>query len=654
MSTDMDTDLTALADRLRTAAKAYYDTDVELMTDADYDSGIETLRIAVADDPALAPQFTDLLDTVAAGQSAGGDVTHSSLMGSMDKATSLDAVASFVGKLTGLAVLEPKMDGLAVAATYRDRRLVGLATRGDGRTGEDVTSRADRISGLPLRVPWEGLIEVRGEVYMSATDFDQTNTARVAAGKPAFVNPRNAVAGALRKETLVHSVAMSFAAYEVTGLESSSHLERMHALDRVSFATAHALTPFLPAADSAADVLARIDEFGAARATCGFPTDGIIVKADQDSDRARLGEGSRAPKWAIAYKYEAETVTTVVEGIEVSVGRTGRMALRARVDPVFVGGTTITFASLHNASWLAERDIRIGDTVVIKRANDVIPYIESAVLDLRPDGAVPFAAPAACPQCGEPWNTDTLLWRCESPECSVLGRIVYAAQRGCLDIEGLGTEIATVLVDGGHVATIADLFDLGVVQLAALEVGGRSLGASTARKLVAEIARAKAVPFNRVITALGVRMTGRTMGRRLAAAFPTMAALRAASWEDLAAVDGVGEVKARVIAEGLDSLARVIDRLALAGVNMGAEPAADEGELALAGMTVVVSGSVPGLSRNEINEVIEANGGKASGSVSAKTSLLVSEPSSSSKYVKASELGVRIVSPVEFLAMIGR
>lgn len=655
MSISADRDqFTATAKSLRAAAKAYYDTDTLLMSDSEYDDGIEQLRSAAAEHPAWAKEVTDLLEQVAGGQSVGGDVEHSSLMGSMDKANTLEAVEAFVEKVYGGVVVEPKMDGLAVAATYTGGKLVALTTRGDGRTGEDVTSRAGRITGLPATIDLTDTFEVRGEVYMSDADFKVSNTARVASGKAAFVNPRNAVAGALRKANLAHDVRMSFAAYE-TNAPGAPHLARMEHLEHLGFAIAYRL---LGLADIRAigpvRVLNLIAEFGAARRTAGFPTDGIVVKANDDRDRVALGEGSRAPKWAIAYKYDAETATTTVEDIEVSVGRTGRLALRARVTPVFVGGTTITYASLHNVSWLAERDIRIGDTVVIERANDVIPYISAPVLDERPAGAVTWVAPATCPQCGQGWNKDTLLWRCESPECSVLGRIVYAASRDCLDIEGLGTEIATALVEGECVKDIADLFDLTVFTLSGLQVGDRLLGPTMAKKLEAEISKARGVAFNRVITALGVRMTGRTMGRRLAAAFPTMAALRSATVAALASVDGVGDVKAQVIHDGLVSMGPVIDRLAAAGVNMGAEKAAATGGAPLAGMTVVVSGSVPGLSRNEVNEFIETHGGKASSSVSSSTTLLVSEPSTSSKYVKATDLGVRIVTPAQFLTMCER
>lgn len=636
-----------LADSLRAAARAYYDTDIELMTDAEYDDGIEQLRIAVAQDPTLAPEFADLLDQVAAGVSAGGDITHSSLMGSMDKATSLDSVTSFVERISGLAVVEPKLDGLAVAAIYRGGKLVSLATRGDGRTGEDILSRAERISGLPTTIATDEL-EVRGEVFMTDTDFAATNIARTAAGKAAFVNPRNAVSGALRKSTLAHAVHMTFAAYESLD-NTTSHVARMDALADLGINVAYRLMGDDVTAAGPAQIIRMIEAFGERRATAGFPTDGVIVKADSAYDRMILGEGSRAPKWAIAYKYEAETGTTTVKNIVTTVGRTGRLAIQVEVEPVFVGGTTITYATGHNVGWMIERDIRVGDTVTIKRAGDVIPYITGVDLSARPADSQPWTAPELDPV-GNPWDKSTLLWRSTSPELSVLGRIVYAASRDCLDIEGMGTEVAAALVESGRVTSVADLFELTLDDLTNLTLDGRGFGANGA-KVHAEIVKARDVQWNRVITSLGIRMTGRTMGRRLAAAFPTMALLRAASVDELADVDGIGQVKATAIHEGLSSLADagVLDRLAAAGVNMGQEKVADDSPRPLDGATVVVSGSVPGYSRTTVAEFIEAQGGRASSSVSTSTSLLVSEPSSSSKYVKAEKLGVKIVTPQEFL-----
>ncbi len=439
---------------------------------------------------------------------------------------------------------------------------------------------------------------------------------------------------------------------------------RLTVVEQAGVGTARALAPWLAGGEpvvltgepGTVAVRAAVAALAERRPDLGFPIDGIVVKADLDVDRARLGSGSRTPRWSVAYKYEAETAVTRVVAITTGVGRTGRLAIRVEVEPVFVGGTTITFATGHNATWMLEKDVRVGDTVVIKRANDVIPYIESVVLDERPAGSAPWTPPATDPNGGE-WDKSTLLWRSTDPSLSVGATIRYAVSRDALDIEGIGTEIVESLVEQGLVADVADLFSLDAPTLTSLPLGeGRMLGAKNAVKIAAEIERAKGAAWNRVITALGIRMTGRTMGRRLAAAIPTLELLRAATARDLAAVDGIGPIRAAAIREGLDDLeARgVLERLAAAGVHTGTAPDPDEAAaLPLAGMTVVVSGSVPGYSRTTVAELVEANGGKASSSVSSATSLLVSEPSTSSKYVKATDLGVRIVTPAEFLEMLG-
>ncbi|MFJ4109230.1 NAD-dependent DNA ligase LigA [Oerskovia enterophila] len=669
-----DTDLTALAEGLRAAAGAYYDTDELRMSDAEYDSGIEQLRIAVAADPSLAGQFADLLDAVAAGQSAGGDVEHPTMMGSLDKAPTLDALDALVLAIDGPVVVEPKLDGLAIRALYRAGRLDLVATRGDGRTGEDVTERVRRleIDGLPARLVGADLsVEVRGEVFMADARFPAAQTARAALGGAPFVNPRNAAAGILRKGDAAYAGLLTFAAYDVVPVDGSpatvadpSYSARLTVVEQAGIGTARALAPWLAGGEpvvltgepGTVAVRSAVAALAERRPDLGFPIDGIVVKADLDADRARLGSGSRTPRWSVAYKYEAETAVTRVVAITTGVGRTGRLAIRVEVEPVFVGGTTITFATGHNATWMLEKDVRVGDTVVIKRANDVIPYIESVVLDERPADSTPWTPPATDPNGGE-WDKSTLLWRSTDPSLSVGATIRYAVSRDALDIEGIGTEIVESLVEQGLVADVADLFSLDVETLTSLPLGeGRMLGAKNAVKIAAEIERAKGAAWNRVITALGIRMTGRTMGRRLAAAIPTLDLLRAATVDDLAAVDGIGPIRAAAIREGLDDLeARgVLGRLAAAGVHTGTAPdPEDTVALPLAGMTVVVSGSVPGYSRTTVAELVEANGGKASSSVSSATSLLVSEPSTSSKYVKATDLGVRIVTPAEFLEMVG-
>lgn len=651
MTTSRET-FTQTATDLRTAAKAYYDSADETMTDAAYDQGIEALRIAIAENPSWASDVADLLEQVAAGQSSGGDLAHTSHMGSMDKAKTVEEVLNFLAKTTGTLVIEPKLDGMAVAATYVGGVLVSMSTRGDGESGDDMVSRASRVTGLPATVSRLDTFEVRGEVYMSDADFNFSQAARVATGKAPFKNPRNAVAGVLRKAVLAHPVKMSFAAYEAaTGPDS--HLARMVELEALGFAVAYRLLGDDDVtATGSHRVLAMIDAFDSIRATAGFPADGIVIKADSNNDRAALGYGSRSPKWAIAFKYDAEFTTTVVEDVEVTIGRTGRMGLRFRYATAHLRGNEYQFASAHNVSWVAEHDIRIGDTVVLELANDVIPYIPGPILEDRPADSKPWVAPATCPQCGEPWETTTLLWRCESPECSVLGRIVYFASRNYgVDIEGLGVEVATALVESGKVSDIADLFDLTVSDLANLDMNGRNLGQANGAKIHAQIAKSKGANWNRVITGLGLRKSGRTVGRWLAAKYPSMRLLRAASVSSLMGIDGLGDIKAQFIRDGLLAMAPVLNRLEAAGVNMGTEKAVTAAPKPLAGQTVVVSGSVPGMSRTEVAEFIEAHGGKSSGSVSASTTMLVSEPSTSSKYVKAQTLKVRIVTPAEFLVL---
>lgn len=655
----------ALAERLRAAAAAYYDTASELMSDAEYDAGIAVLEARVRKVPADIDEYQDLLRRVAAGQSRGGDVTHPTRMGSLEKAAGREGLEAFISAIGGPVAIEPKLDGLAIRARYDDEgRLAQVATRGDGTTGEDITrgARALRIQGLPLRIdPTFGVREVRGEVYCADGDFSRAQGVRTNAGSAAFVNSRNAAAGILRKGDRAYSGILSFAAYGaglVRPPASGLYSEAMRVAADAGVVTAAGLLDFLAPVDTAADglgaVLAQVDALEEQRATIGFPIDGIVIKADAATDRKRLGEGERAPKWALAYKYAAETGTTTVVAIETAVGRTGRLAIRIEVEPVFVGGTTITFATGHNVAWMAERDVRVGDTVTIKRANDVIPYIEAVDVAARPADSQPWTPPENDPM-GNPWDKSTLLWRSTSPELSVLGKVVYAASRDCLDIEGVGTEIAAALVETGLVNDVADLFTLDAAALAVLPLGeGRLLGAKVAAKIADEIERAKGPAWNRVITALGIRMTGRTMGRRLASAFPTADALRGATLAGLAAVDGVGDIKAATIREGLDDLVArgVLDRLAAAGVNMGAAPASGAQAGPLDGMTVVVSGSVPGYSRTTIAEAIEAAGGKASSSVSASTSLLVSDPSTSSKYVKAQQLGVQVAAPTRFASAL--
>jgi DNA ligase (NAD+) len=651
-----ESDFDAAVVKAMTAAAAYYDTDAQLISDAEYDILIERIEASVAANPTW--NAGGLLAEVAAGQSVGGDVVHPIPMLSLAKAKNESEVESFMARLNGPAVVEVKLDGMAVRAVYVDGILDLVATRGDGSTGEDVTAQAAHISGLPTKLEAKIDLEVRGEVYMTDSDFDEANVNRVASGKPAFVNPRNATAGSLRATDAKYFAPMSFAAYDAMGdslAQFNNHISRMEQVSSLGISTAISLMSGNYEGNSGEQVLALIEKIGTARTTLGFPIDGAVVKASKDSKREELGSVSRTPKWAVAFKYAADVSTTILRDVEVAVGRTGRISLRAALDPVFVAGTTISFATLHNPKFVEDADFRIGDTVFVYRAGDVIPRVSAVDLSRRQSDSVKWIAPQGCPTCSQPWDKASLLWRCRTPECSTVGRIEYATSRDVLDIEGFSTALAEQLVESGLVNDVADLYSLTVDQIASQPVGdgSRSVGQTVAKKIVKEITDSKSQPLARVITALGIRMTGRTMGRRLAAHFGSMAAFQAATESQLAEVEGVGSEKARVIREGLAGVRDIVARLAAAGVTMEADqPEQISGSLPLSGKTVVVSGAVPGLTRNEANEWVERLGGKSSGSVSTKTSILVSGDGSGSKTAKAEELGVTIMSAEAFADLV--
>ncbi|GAB2734208.1 NAD-dependent DNA ligase LigA [Nocardioides pakistanensis] len=681
------TDFDRRVSDLTAAAASYYDSDVLLMSDAEYDAGIEQVTDALAANPDWATAESEaLVSSVAAGQSAGGDVAHPTRMLSMAKADSLDAVDALVAKCSGGVVVEPKMDGLALRVVYRDGRLVQAVTRGDGSTGEDVTAQVLRLSpeidgkryavgGLPLEVPLGYSFEVRGEIYMNEVQFAEANRLRAERGGKPFVNPRNATAGALRKTGDEHWMPLSFAAYDLIPAVAeredypSTHAARMvMAFEELDVMTAQRIlymaTGEEPSVVTDPDaVRATIAAIESVRPHLGFDIDGAVVKADDNQTRLALGEGSRTPRWAVAFKYAAEEASSVIEDIEVAVGRTGRMSLRARIAPTFVGGTTITYATLHHPGFVAEQGLGIGSKVVVKRAGDVIPRVTAALDEAENAHIETWTPPTACIQCGEEWDTSSLLWRCHTPECSVAGRLAWYGDRDCMDIDGLGGTLAealaeTVLVGGRQVKDIADLYDLTEAEWAGIILGTtstggtRTLGTANARKIIASLAATKTQPFNRVITALGIRMTGRSVGRWLAAEFHTMDRLRAATVEEIAAIEKLGTIKATHIVEGLAALGPVIDRLAAHGVNMGSEPIDDGTAKPLAGKVVVISGSVPGYTRTTAQEAVEAAGGKASGSVSAKTSYLVTAETDTSKAKKAASLGVPVIDPDDFAALL--
>jgi DNA ligase (NAD+) len=644
------------------AAGSYYDTDVEVMSDSAYDRLVERILTFETANPE-STIVHQLHTAVGAGASAGGDIVHDTPMLSLDKANTFAEVQTFLdraAKAGSPVVAEPKLDGMAINATYVDGKIVRVGTRGDGHSGEDITDRilALRPANLPTDVPYPGRVNIRGELLMTADDFAVSNANRQSAGKAAFANPRNATAGSVRASNLGYKVDLSFVTYDIV----SSDGAELEPADGLFLASDINL-----AAIEGLSILEQVTAFGDYRrgAGFGFPTDGIVLKMTDLDVRDELGATSRAPRWAIAYKYEAERAMTRLLGIETAVGRTGAISYTAILEPVEVDGSVVGRATLHNAAFIADRDLRIGDMVSVHKANDIIPRVEESFAEYRPADSVPYEPSHYSPTSGELLDMSGVIWRSTDPADSLGSLLAYATSRDVFDVDGFGTELGDALANNPAINDIGDVFAMSEAELAALQLdNGQLYGAVRAAKVYAGIQAAKEMPLNRVITSLGIRKSGRTFGRRLASHFGSMEAILAASESEFLAVEGVADERARLFYEGFQKNRPVIEKMVAAGVKMqhaaptaAAATGGSAGGSALAGLKVVVTGAMTGplaaLNRNQVQELIEAHGGAASGSVSKSTSLLVCGEPGSSKYNKALELGVKIVTPEEFAGMLG-
>ncbi|MFJ9520612.1 NAD-dependent DNA ligase LigA [Kitasatospora sp. NPDC101801] len=604
-----------------------------------------------------------------AGGAAVGDVPHSAPMLSLDNVFNDEELTHFaaglerrLGRQVTAWCVEPKLDGLAVAARYEGGRLVQMLTRGDGLAGEDITHAADAVLGLPATLTEPLDIELRGEVLLTTAQFETANEIRIAHGAAPFAHPRSGAAGTLRAKDRPYRIELTFFAYSAIGLDDLGHSALLEALAALGANTAASTAAAPLRCETLEQVQERIAEITALRSALPFGIDGVVIKADSAEDQAQAGNGSRAPRWAVARKLAAEHKVTRLLEVEWNVGRTGVIAPRAVLEPVNIEGVIVSYATLHNPGDIARRDLMLGDQVFVYRAGDVIPRVEAPLADQRTGAEKPIVFPEACPRCGDAIDTSGQRWRCvRGRGCQAVASVIYAAGRDQLDIEGLGRTRAVQLVDSGLVSDVADLFTLNKQQLLTLD----RMGDTSADNLLAAIEQARGAALNRVFCALGVRGTGRTMSRRIAAHFGSMAAIRAADADTLAAVDGIGPERARLVVDELAELGPVLDKLIAAQVGTAVtEPAApsavDAGEDAaagpLAGQSVVVTGSMTGdlasLSRNEMNELIERAGGKASSSVSKRTALLVAGEKAGSKRTKAEDLGIRILAPEEFAALI--
>ena len=557
---------------------------------------------------------------------------------------------------------ELKFDGLAVSLRYERGALVVAATRGDGETGEDVTANVRTIAAIPARLRGKAppVLEVRGEIYMTRADFARLNERQEAAGAKLYVNPRNTAAGAVRQldPAITAQRPLAFFAYGIGETEGWTLPPTQGALLDALAAFGLPVNGDRRVAHGAAELAAFYEEIRNRRGDLPFEIDGVVYKVDSLEIQRMLGFRTREPRWAVAHKFPPEEMPTRLLAIDVQVGRTGAITPVARLEPVFVGGTTVTNVTLHNEDEIRRRDLRIGDTVIVRRAGDVIPQVVRAVLDLRPRNARQFVMPAVCPECGSAVVRlpDEVIARCTGGLVCPAQRkqsLLHFASRRALDIEGLGDKLVDQLVDAGLVRTPADIYRLDLPQLAALE----RMADKSAANVLAAIEKSKNTTLARFIFGLGIRHVGEATAKDLARHFGSLDALLDASEQDLLQVKDVGPVLAESIAGFLGEPHNRdgIGQLRAAGVHWPEGPPAVSNEApagALAGRTFVLTGTLPTLSREDAKAMIEARGGKVSGSVSKKTDYVVAGAEAGAKLARAEELGVAIVDETQLRAML--
>jgi DNA ligase (NAD+) len=648
--------------------EAYFVNDAPTLPDADYDALVRELRELEAAHPELADEQSVTRLVGAPVSTVFSPVVHEEPMLSLDNvfdALELEQWAAKVAKSLGLDAsaiafaVEPKIDGLALSITYVGGALTRAATRGDGRVGEDVTDNVRTIRNVPPTLDGvaRGRIEVRGEVFLARSDFLEMNAQQVALGAKEFANPRNAAAGSLRQKDPAATAKrpLSFLAYQLVDLDATlaytSYTDTIHQLATWGFLTAGEST----LESGATAMIARSDWFENHRHDLRYDIDGVVIKVDDLAQRTQLGFTSRAPRWAIARKFPPEERTTRLLSIEISIGRTGRATPYAVLEPVVVAGSTVSMATLHNQDQVALKDVRPGDLVIVRKAGDVIPEVVSAVPEPGKRRAKAWTFPLNCPECGQPLvrrgaESDTY---CVNPTCPAqqLEQIAHFASRSALDIEGLGEQRVAQLLASGLISDVADLFALRVEDLSVLE----GFGELSATSLVRAIDAAKVSPLSRVLVALGVRHVGPVAARVLARHFRAYAALESAPLEELEALDGVGPIIAQAVYQYCreDENRERMARLAAAGFTLN-EPGEDATvEPTLSGKAVVVTGAVPGYTRDEAEAAIIARGGTSPGSVSKKTfCVVVGEAPGASKLTKAEELGIPQVSAENFESLL--
>ncbi|HEX4686391.1 MAG TPA: NAD-dependent DNA ligase LigA [Nocardioides sp.] len=670
-----------LSEEIEDARWRYFVLDDPTLDDADYDRRLRGLQ-------GLEEEFPELRTPDSPTQKVGGGISteftavdHLRPMESLDNAFTYDELASWYARLARDGVESPallcelKVDGLAINLLYERGRLTRALTRGDGRTGEDVTPNVRTIDAVPDRLtdtdefPVPALLEVRGEVFLPVEAFERLNESLIDAGKPPFANPRNSAAGSLRQKDprVTASRALGMVCHGIGAREGFEPLAQSHAYEALA-AWGLPTSSKVEVVDTLQKVQAYIENAGEHRHTIvPYEIDGVVVKVDEVTLQRRLGSTSRAPRWAIAFKYPPEEVNAKLLRIAVNTGRTGRVTPFGIMEPTKVAGSTVERATLHNAHEVKRKDVREGDTVVLRKAGDVIPEIVGPVLGLRPEGLAEWVMPTVCPSCGttlaqqKEGDKDLRCPNTRSCPAQLLERVYHVASRGAFDIEGLGSEAAHALLDAGVISDEGDVFDLDRDKLLKTDLftrapkkneDGAQLSANGVG-LLANLGQRKQVPLWRVLVALSIRHVGPTAARALATEFGSMAAIRGASEEQLAAAEGVGPTIAESVIEWftVDWHRAIVDKWEAAGVSL-ADARDESTPRTLEGLTIVVTGSLVDFSRDSAKEAIVSRGGKAAGSVSKNTDYVVVGDNAGTKADKAEQLGVAILDEGGFKALL--
>ncbi len=643
----------------------YYVLAQPTISDEGYDALMRELQ-------QLEEEFPDLRSVDSPTRRVGGVptkefpiVTHSPPMLSLANAYTEEEIRDFdrrvrelLGRETPTYVTELKIDGVAVALTYRDGLFVRGATRGDGAQGDEITSNLKTIRSLPLRLREDdtapGTVEVRGEVFMQRDDFEKMNAKRAAEGEKTFINPRNATAGTLKLQDprAVATRPLRILVYTLLaqGTTLTSHYANLQIMRRLGFP----VNEHIARCKTIDEVIAFWKKWEARRDTLAYEIDGIVAKVDSLSQQNRLGSIAKSPRWAAAFKFTPRQAQTRLRNILLQVGRVGTITPVADLEPVFLGGTTVSRATLHNIDYIQELDLRIGDTVLVEKGGDVIPKITGLIPSLRPRGTRTFTMPAKCPECGSPIDRPTgeANYFCANSECpaQMKGRIQHFAHRGAMDIEGLGEAVVEQLVNLGFVANVADLYSLSAHrdELVQLERWGKK----STDNLLQAIDKSKRQAYHRVLFALGIRHVGASVAQVLADQFPSIEALKQASLEELQAVPDIGPKIADSIALYFREKhnREIVRRLNEAGLQLRAKPSSARGRLS--GMSFVLTGTLTGLTREEAKRLIEEQGGKVASGISKTITYLVVGENPGSKLAKATTLGIRLLSEDDLMKML--